>query len=122
MILRQRTIWAALLASTFVYALVAWRVIGAPPVDLRSEVLQPFMLAVYAIALITYVAAFIASGALARRGVPPDTTLIVKMATLEAVAVCGLAGAFAARDWRLFIPTWALALVGMLRSFPMDER
>lgn len=122
MILRQRIIWFALIFSTFLYAFVAWKVVGAPPIALQREVLQPFMLVVYAVALSTYVAAFVASGALARRGVPRETTLIVKMAMLEAVSIFGLVAAFVAHDWRLFVPTWALALVGMLRSFPMDDR
>ena len=122
MILRQRILWLALLASTFVYALVAWKVVGAPPVALQREVLRPFMLVVYAVALATYVAAFVVSGALARRGVLRQTTLLVKMAMLEAVTIFGLVAAFAGRDWRLFVPTWALALVGMLRSFPIETK
>ena len=122
MILRQRAIWFALLASTFVYAFVAWQAIGTPPVALQREVLQPFMVVIYAVALVTYVAAFVASGALARRGAPRQTALIVRMAMLEAVAIFGLVAAFAARDARLFVPTWALALVGMLRSFPLQDR
>lgn len=120
MIFKQRVIWAGLLASTFLYAFIAWFVVGTPAVDLRTEVLQPFMLVVYAVALTTYVTAFLFSGALARRGVARETTLIVKMAMLEAVTIFGLVAAFLAHDWRLILPTWALSLVGMLRSFPQE--
>lgn len=121
MMLRQRVIWAGLLVSVFLYAFVIWYVIGPSAVDLKIELLQPFMLVVYAVAIVTYVAAFVFSGALARRGLKAETTLSVKMAMLEAVAIYGLIGGFLARDARLFVPTAALALVGMLRSFPQPS-
>ena len=120
MLLQQRIIWFALLASVLIYGFLIWFVVGPSAVDLKVELLQPFMLIVYGIALVTYVAAFLFSGALARRGLPRQTTLIVKLAMLEAVAIYGLVGGFLARDARLFVPTAALALVGMLRSFPLE--
>lgn len=120
MLLKRRIIWFALLISVLIYGFVVWFVVGPSAVDLKVELLQPFMLVVYAVAIVTYVAAFVFSGTLARRGTPGETTLIVKLAMLEAVAIYGLLGAFLAHDARLFVPTAALSLVGMLRSFPLE--
>jgi F0F1-type ATP synthase membrane subunit c/vacuolar-type H+-ATPase subunit K len=116
----RRSIWLGIVASTIAYAFVAWRVVGEPPFALGRQLLQPFMYVVYAVALATYATAFLFSGVLARRGTPAQTVLIVKLAMLEAVCIFGLVAAFVAHDWRLYVPTWALASVGLLRSFPID--
>jgi len=119
--LKERLIWLSVIISTVIYGFMAWRAIGAPPADLRREVLTPFMLALYAVALTTYVTAFLFSGVLRRKGAPRQTALTVKLMMLDAVAIFGLAGAFVAHDWRLYVPTWALASVGLLRSFPLES-
>ena len=61
------------------------------------------------------------SGVLRRKGAPRQTTLTVKLMMLDTVAIFGLVGAFVAHDWRLYVPTWALASVGLLRSFPLES-
>jgi hypothetical protein len=51
----------------------------------------------------------------------PRTKMIAALALFEACAIYGLVAAFFARDWRLFLPTWIVGLIGMLRVYPSGD-
>ncbi len=47
---------------------------------------------------------------------------IVRLALFEATAIYGMVAAFLTYDWRLFAPTWILAVAGFIQSFPSEQR
>jgi len=117
----QKVTWFAMVASTFTYAVIVWML--APNTQgTFSEAVQRHQLTLilYGVALMTFVLANVVPKT-ALRNAPPRTRMVVTMAMYEACALYGLVAAFLGQDWRLYIPTWALALIGMLRAYPSSE-
>jgi hypothetical protein len=108
---QQRVIWAALVVSTFIYAIVTWVVTGnkTPSGTLEQELHQPVILILIVLALATFVAS------LSLR-VP-----IVRWAITESCSIYGLMAAFLTHDWRLFAAGWVLSLAGFALSFPAQQ-
>lgn len=112
----MRTIYFAIILSTVIYAVIAWAAtnqrLGAQ--SLTAELQTPLTMAIYALALGMYIAAFLVSARMPQIRV----RWIVRWALLEAVAVLGILAAMLHGDWRLYLPPWVLALIGFSRSFP----
>jgi predicted permease len=118
MIMKRRVIWLGILVSTFIYGGVIVIVTKPYPQLPLSDVLQqPFVLTLYGIGLVTYVASFLVSASMERRG-KRDSAFIVRLVLLEAVTVYGLVAAFLVHDWRVFIPPFVLTFIGLARVFP----
>src|SRR3954452_13574862 len=109
-----RLIWVALATATCIYGVIDYVVIG-PLVHLQTieqELRTPVVLALYAIATLTFLGAF---GLAATRRRP---IFIARLALFESVAIYGLIASFVTNDWRLFLPTWALAMLGFVQTLP----
>ena len=115
----QRVIWAAIAASTFVYALIVSLVAGNPVAAFEKTLHQPFVMTEYAIALVIFGVA-LGWPAIARTQKPRERW-IVRLALFEACAIFGLTAAFVAHDWRVYVAPWALAGVGFILAFPSGD-
>lgn len=115
----EKLIWFGIVFSTFVYAVIVYTIAPNPP-DTFGEAVQRNQLTfiLYMVAFAEFVAAsFIPK--LMRS--PERTKLIVALAMYEACTIFGLMAAMIDRDWRLYIPTWILGLIGMWRVYPSDD-
>lgn len=115
---QDKLIWFAIVFSTFIYAVIIYTLYPRPEGPFEAAVKQPIALSLYGIAVLTFFAALMAPGFL--RG-PARLKMIVSLALFEACAIYGLLAAFLTRDWRLFVPTWIVALLGMWRAYPSDS-
>ena len=123
---QRRLIWIAIVFSTLLYGVLAYateRDYTLQPLSLAMR--RPVVIALYAIAIAIYAAALLTSSAMDARSSGPDgrrvstpASFIVRLALLETVAIIGLASAIVIRDWRLYLPAWILALVGLFNSYP----
>jgi hypothetical protein len=132
-----RIIWLALLLSVLIYGVLG--VIGVQePTDasFESAFSNPVVIGLHVAGLGAFFMAFVMSSLLLRRPsmsppmapinrdiVPPRTriALIVRWTLMEASAIFGLLAAFLARDPRLFVPLGALAVIGILASYPSEN-
>ncbi len=117
----MRIIWAALLGATLIYCLVAFMVAqknaGRPFVDaVHDQRVQ----VVYAIAVITFAAAFFMRARDRERPTPVPVANIICWALFEAVTIYGLVLAFIALDWRLIVPPEMLSILGFVMTFPQQ--
>ena len=116
---QEKLIWFAIVFSTFIYAVIVYTIAPNPQGTFGEAVQRnQLTLILYLIAFGTFIAANVVPKTL--RG-PARVKLIVALSLFEACVIYGLVAAFFERDWRLFIPTWILGLVGMWRVYPSDD-
>lgn len=115
----DKILWGAMVVSTFVYFAIIY-MLGKPVEGSFQEAFMrtQFPLILYGIAAVTFVMANILP---ARNRGPARLKMVMALALFEACVIYGLVAAFLVKDWRLFIPTWILGLIGMLRVYPSDE-
>jgi hypothetical protein len=116
---QPKLIWFAIAFSTVIYAVMAYTIASQPPQSFDESVRNPIVMVVYGLAVLSFVAG-LAIPALLRRA-PAQTRMIVTLAVFESCAVFGLIGAFISRDWRVYLPAWALAVIGFMRAWPSGE-
>ena len=109
-----QVVWIALFIATCIYAVLDWVVVGhlVHVQTFEQELRSPLVLVLYALAVVAFFAAF-AFTATRRQNV-----YVARLALFEACAIFGLIAAFLTNDWRLFLPTWALAVVGFVQTLP----
>lgn len=109
-----QVIWVGLVVASCIYGVIDYIVIG-PHFHLQTfedELRSPLVLGLYGAALLTFLGAFRLTA------VRKQPVFVARLALFEACAIFGLVAAFATNDWRLFLPTWALAMVGFLQTLP----
>jgi hypothetical protein len=110
--MQQRFLWFGLVFSTLLYGILAYatqRNFRLQPIEMMLR--RPLVIIVYAIAVVI----FFAASAITSRTMQRFT---LQLALFDAVAIIGLLAAMLARDWRLYLPAWVLALIGFVRVFP----
>lgn len=109
-----QVVWVALFIATCIYAVLDWVVVGhlVHVQTFEQELRSPLVLVLYALAVVTFLAAF------AFQATRRQNIYVARLALFEACAVFGLIAAFLTNDWRLFLPTWALAVVGFVQTLP----
>jgi hypothetical protein len=107
-------IWVGLFIATCIYGVIDYVVIGhlVHVQTFEQELRSPLVLALYGGAA----AAFLAGSAL--KATRRQNVFTARLALFEACAVFGLLAAFLTNDWRLFLPTWALAALGFVQTLP----
>lgn len=116
---QDKLIWLAIVFSTFVYAGIIYATAPNPQGSFEDAVKQQMPMILYALALVTFVAALVIPGLLQRS--PARLKMIVALALFEACAIYGLMAAFIVHDWRVFVPTWIVALLGMWTKYPSSD-
>lgn len=111
-------IWLAIVFSTFIYAGIIWFIAGNPEGTFQERLQDVRVQLLYLIALATFVAANFLPRTIKA---PAQTKLVVTLALFEACAIYGLVAAFLTHDWRVFVPAWVLALIGMWMARPTAE-
>ena len=107
-------IWLALVTATCIYGVIDYVVVGhlVHLQTLEQELRSPVVLALYGAAALTFL------GVLALTATRRRQIFIARLALFESVAIYGLLAAFLTNDWRLFLPTWALAMLGFVQTLP----
>ena len=114
----DKVLWLGMAMSTVIYAVLSYLTLGEPAGSFEDGLNHRYTMALYGMAVVDFVLAFIVPGFLRA---PARTKMIVSLALFEACAIFGLMAAFLARDWRLFIPAWIVALIGMMRVYPWAD-
>lgn len=118
----ERIIWSALLASIFIYIMVAFMTAQRNAAQPFADALHHQMvLPLYAIGAVTAVLAFFMRARFRSRGAPRRLYNVVTWALLEATTIYGLVLAMIAADWRLLIPPAMLTILGFVVTFPQEE-
>jgi hypothetical protein len=110
--MQQRFLWFGLVFSTLLYGIVAYatqRNYRLQPIEMLLR--RPLVIIVYAAVVVIFFAAIAITSRTMQR-------FIVQLALLDSVAILGLLAAMLARDWRIYLPAWLLALIGFIRIFP----
>lgn len=115
----ERILWGAIAFSTVIYAFLAWTIAPNPERPFESSVRDTVTMALYAAAVMMFVAAMIVPGML--QSANARLRMIVSLSMFEACAIFGLVAAMLHNDWRLYLPAWALALIGFVRVWPSSE-
>ena len=107
-------LWVGLFIATCIYGVIDYVVVGrlVPLQTFEQELRSPVVLALYGAAALTFL------GGLALTGTRRQNIFTMRLALFEACALFGLIAAFLTNDWRLFLPTWALAALGFLQTLP----
>lgn len=116
---QRKTIWFAIVMSTFVYAVIVYSLSrGWPqPGPLAAAIQQQIVLGLYAAAIAMFFAALTIPGRIAHH----HQRFIVRLALFESCAIFGLLVAFLTRDWRLFLAPWVLSLIGFISNYPSES-
>jgi hypothetical protein len=107
-------VWVGLVVASCIYGVIDWIVIR-PQIRMNgfeAEIRSPMVLVLYGAAVLTFLGALAISPGRRRE------KFITRLALFESVAIFGLIAAFVTNDWRLFVPTWALAIIGFLQTLP----
>jgi uncharacterized membrane protein len=115
----ERILWGAIAFSTVIYAIVAWSMAPSPEKPFETSLHDTTTLVLYAAALMMFVTAMLVPGML--RSADARLRMIVGLGMFEGCAIFGLIAAMLHHDWRLYLPAWALALIGFLRVWPSAE-
>ena len=115
----ERILWGAIAFSTVIYAFIAWSMAPNPEKPFEASVHDTTTMVLYAAAFTTFVTAIILPGML--QGANARLRMIVGLAMFEGCAIFGLIAAMLHHDWRLYLPAWALALIGFVRLWPSSE-
>jgi hypothetical protein len=115
---QRKIIWFAITASTFIYAAVVYSLSRTWPHPGSFDVVArgPYVLGLYAAALVMFVLAFIIPSGIAQH----QPRFVARMGLFESCAVLGLMASFLTQDWRVYFAPWALALIGFVRSYPSE--
>jgi hypothetical protein len=116
----DKMIWLGIVMSTFIYAGIVYTMFPNPEGAFEDGVKKQITLILYGVALATFVAALVVPNAIHARSAA-RLKMVVALALFESCAIYGLLAAFLARDWRLFVPTWIVGLIGMWRVYPSDS-
>lgn len=111
--------WFAIAGSTVIYLVIAYMVTPAPARPFAESVRTTMTLAMYAAAFAAFIAGLVIPSLL--RQSPAHQKMIVALALFEGCATCGLVAAFVQQDWRLYVPAWIVALIGIVREFPRGD-
>ena len=114
----DKVLWAAMVFSTVIYAGMAYMVLRERPTSFEAALRQPYTLVLYGFALAAFVAGFILPRLMRA---PGRLKMIIALAIFESCAIFGLMAAFLGHDWRLFIPAWIVALIGMMGVYPAGD-
>lgn len=112
---KARFLWLAIFQSTIIYFVIAFIIARDPQGDVSAAMRQPLVLILYAIAVALFFAAPVVASRIKSQAPAP---LVVQLALYEAGAVLGLVAALVQKDWRLYVPPFALAVLGFLRIWP----
>jgi hypothetical protein len=115
---QDKVLWFALVFSTVIYAAMVFVLYPNPAGSFEDAARQQTTLILYGLAFASFVAGLVAPTVM--RG-PARVKMIVAMAVFESCAIYGLLAAMLARDYRLFVPAWIVALLGMWRMYPSGE-
>ena len=107
-------IWVALFIASCIYGVIDYVVVGAQVhlQTLEQELRSPIVLTLYGAAIVVFFAAF------AFQRTRLQNIFVARLALFESCAIFGLVAAFLTNDWRLFLPTWALSIIGFLQTLP----
>lgn len=118
----ERIIWAALLASIFIYILIVFMVGQRNAAQPFSEALRHQMvLPLYGIGAVTFGMGFFMRNLFRERGRPSRLYNIIGWALFEATTIYGVVLAMIAFDWRLIIPPAMLTILGFVVTFPRNS-
>lgn len=112
----QRILWGAIAFSTVLYAGIAYTLAPVPEQPFETSVRDTFTMLLYGMAVVMFFVAMIVPRRLP--AAPPRMKMIVALALFEACAIFALVAAMVHHDWRLYLPGWALALIGFVREWP----
>jgi hypothetical protein len=115
----DRIVWGAIAFSTVLYAVIAWTIAPNPEKPFETSVRDTITMALYGAAVMAFMAAMIVPGLL--RNANARLRMIVGLAMFETCAIFALLAVFFHHDWRLYLPGWALALIGFVRVWPSAE-
>ena len=115
---QDKVLWFAIVFSTVIYAVIIYTLHPRPEGSFEAAARQQMTLILYGLTIVSFVFALIVPG---RISGPPRLKMIIGLGLFESCAIYGLLAAMLARDWRLFIPTWIVALLGMWRHYPSAE-
>ena len=115
---QDKVLWFALVFSTVIYAGIAYALYPNPQGSFEDAAKQPTTLVFYGLAVSSFIFGLTLPGRLPG---PFRKKMIISMGVFESCAICGLVLAFLAHDYRLFIPTWLIALLGMWKMYPTNE-
>jgi F0F1-type ATP synthase membrane subunit c/vacuolar-type H+-ATPase subunit K len=118
---QQKIIWFAIAFSTVIYLFMAYWIAPVPPRSFEESLRTTTTLAMYGVALAVFNAGLVMPSLTLAQS-PPQSKMTVTLAIFEACAIFGLVAAFLQQDWRLYVPTWFVSLIGMVRAFPKDEQ
>ena len=115
----SKLIWFAMVGSTLIYFAIIYT-LGKPVEGSFQDAFMrhQFTPILYGIAAVTFIMGNVLPG---RSRGPARLKMVIALALFESCAIYGLVAAFVVHDWRLFIPTWILCLIGMVRVYPSDE-
>jgi F0F1-type ATP synthase membrane subunit c/vacuolar-type H+-ATPase subunit K len=116
---QAKILWFAIAFSTVIYAVVAYTIAGQPQQSFEQSVRNPITLVMYLAAISAFAAGLVVPRLLQRA--PAQTRTIMGLAIFETCAIFALVAAFISHDWRLYLPGWALALIGFMRLWPGSE-
>ncbi len=115
----QKVIWFGIAFSTVIYAIIAYVMNGQPQQPFDRSARHPVALVMYLAALSAFAAGLIVPRVLQRA--PSQTRMVLSLAVFESCAIFGFIASFVAQDWRLYLPAWAVAVMGFARVWPSDE-
>jgi hypothetical protein len=113
---QTRIIWFAIFFSTVIYFGIIFTLQGNPEGTFDEAVRKPLVLPLYAGAFGSFLAGLIGFGSLKQRDAKAAMTM--RLALFEGAAIMGLLAAWFAQDWRVYLPAWALAVIGFIREWP----
>jgi len=117
---QQRVVWFAIVMSTVIYMVLAYMLAPETRGAFEESAANWPVPIFYGAALVVFLFAWFAGRALVR-GRDAKTQMVVLLAIFEACAVMGFVGAFIARDWRIYLAPWLLALIGFVREMPRES-
>jgi glucan phosphoethanolaminetransferase (alkaline phosphatase superfamily) len=116
---QSRVLWSAIAFSTVIYMVIVYTMFPTPPRPFEESVKVTMTLILYLAAFAEFVMGLVLPSV---RKSPPRQKMIVSMSMFVSCAICGLLAAFFQQDWRLYLPTWILAIAGFIHAFPKDEQ
>lgn len=115
----MRVIWAALLFSMVIYAVICFIVAQPTGVPFAQHFHDSSIVILYVMTVVSFVLGNFAP--VFQRNALPRVRMIVSLAIFESCAIYGLMAAFLHHDYRLYLAPWAIAVIGFLRMFPTAE-
>ena len=116
-LLRQRTIYGALMFSIVIYIFMAFMAARQnASLPFGDQIRLPLVIPFYGIGVLFFAAALFVRARLSSR-----VRNIVCWALLEVMVVFGLLASFLYHDWRLILPPAMVAILGFLLTFPRAE-